>query len=305
MRLRVADLMQRCRDPAQALPDSAERLLSGPPGLAGPGRPQGSVDQETGRAPGAGASKEHAMKVFMGLVATAGMLVSTAATQAQVLLPLRISSALIETVSDFGGSYAAIPPEMPPPRYAPMVLPPQEIHAIARENGFSPLGAPQQRGLFYTVSVIDRAGDDGRLVIDARNGRIVRFMPAYRMGDRMGEETVTTYGPVGTLPPIADYRRGQPPAAAPRLASRTPSVPLPKASPPRAVAAPARPVAVTPAPVAPAPVQQSAVVTPKPAEPAAVPAATAAPTVAAAPVEARPAAPVQPTETMPPVQGLE
>ncbi|HEY8334610.1 MAG TPA: hypothetical protein VIQ05_12525, partial [Tardiphaga sp.] len=160
------------------------------------------------------------MKVFMGLVATAGMLVSTA-TQAQVLLPLRISSALIETVSDFGGPYAAIPPEMPPPpRYAPMVLPPQEIHAIARENGFLPLGAPQQRGLFYTVSVIDRRGEDGRLVIDARNGRIVRFMPAYRMGDRMGEETVTSYGPVGPLPPVSDYRRAPRPAA-PRLASRT------------------------------------------------------------------------------------
>ena len=240
------------------------------------------------------------MKVFMGLVATAGMLASTATTQAQVLLPLRISSALIETVSDFGGPYAAIPPEMPPPRYAPMVLPPQEIHAIARENGFSPLGVPQQRGLFYTVSVIDRRGDDGRLVIDARNGRIVRFMPAYRMGDRMGEETVTTYGPVGALPPIADYRRAPRPTAAPRLASRTPSVPLPKASPPRAVAAPARPVVAAPAPAAPAPVQQSAVATPKPAEPAA-----AAPTVAAPAVEAKPSTPVQPTETMPPAQGLE
>ena len=57
-----------------------------------------------------------------------------------------------------------------------------------RENGFSPLGIPQQRGLFYTIAVIDRGGDDGRLVIDARNGRIVRFMPAYRMGDNFNDE---------------------------------------------------------------------------------------------------------------------
>ena len=56
-----------------------------------------------------------------------------------------------------------------------------------RENGFSPLGVPQQRGLFYTIAVIDRRGDDGRLVIDARNGRIVRFMPAYRMGDNFDD----------------------------------------------------------------------------------------------------------------------
>ena len=49
---------------------------------------------------------------------------------------------------------------------------------VLRENGFSPLGVPRLRGLFYSVSAIDRRGDDGRLVIDARDGRIVRFVPA-------------------------------------------------------------------------------------------------------------------------------
>ena len=38
------------------------------------------------------------------------------------------------------------------------------------------------RGFVYTIAVIDRGGEDGRLIIDARNGRIIRFMPAYRMG---------------------------------------------------------------------------------------------------------------------------
>ena len=93
-------------------------------------------------------------------------------------------------VSDFEGPYAAMPPDAPVPRYGygPTLLPPQEVYTVVRDNGFSPLGIPQQRGFVYTIAVIDRGGDDGRLVIDARNGRIVRFMPAYRMGDNFNED---------------------------------------------------------------------------------------------------------------------
>jgi hypothetical protein len=86
----------------------------------------------------------------------------------------------------------AAPP--PPPRYgygygyeerspAPALLPATEVYAVLRDNGFSPLGIPRLRGFVYTISAIDRGGEDGRLVIDARNGRIIRFLPAYRMGD--------------------------------------------------------------------------------------------------------------------------
>ena len=63
----------------------------------------------------------------------------------------------------------------------------REVYAGARERVFA---ARQRRGsaAFYTmIAVIDRAASDGRLVIDARNGRIVRFMPAYRMGDNFSE----------------------------------------------------------------------------------------------------------------------
>ena len=77
---------------------------------------------------------------------------------------------------------------------------------MLRENGFSPLGIPQQRGFVYTIAVIDRSGDDGRLVIDARNGRIVRFVPAYRMGDNFNEDMTATYGPAGPLPPVSPVR---------------------------------------------------------------------------------------------------
>lgn len=259
------------------------------------------------------------MKLYLGWVVSAGVMATAAAANAQVLVPYRIGAAPTVVISDVDGPYAAIPPEMAVPRYGLPVLPQREIYAIVRENGFAPLGAPQQRGLVYTVAAIDRDGEDGRLVIDARNGRIVRFMPAYRMGDRMGEETVTAYGPVGALPPAPDYRRPPRPAAVPRLASRTPSVPLPKAPPPRSVAGPAKPVTSPPAvavvpPAAPAaPTVQQATVGPKPDAvrvipldaAAAPPAAAVAPSVAAAPVEAKPSTPVQPIEAMPPVQGLE
>lgn len=284
------------------------------------------------------------MKVFVGALATATILVAATAAQAQVRelveLPMRVGGAVIHTVSDFGGPgpYAAMPPayDVPPPSYAyvapggygaPAVLPPREIYAILREAGFSPLGMPQQRGLVYTVSALDQDGEDGRMVIDARSGRILRFMPAYRMGSRMDDETMSSYGPEGGLPP-APYIRREPHASgpAPKVASRTTSVPLPKRAPARAVAAPVtpvapvetKPVAVVPPATPPdaAPVQQSAVTEPKVIEakpvettgtaPAKAPdAAAAAPTVPAAPVEAKPATPDKPADAPPAVQELE
>ncbi len=62
-------------------------------------------------------------------------------------------------------------------------------------TGFRRSEFRSQRGFVYTIAVIDRGGDDGRLVIDARNGRIIRFMPAYRMGDNYGEDYRPPYGP--------------------------------------------------------------------------------------------------------------
>src|SRR5260370_12474880 len=96
-----------------------------------------------------------------------------------------------------------MPPD-PPPRYGygPTLMPATEVYTVLRESGFLPLGIPQRRGFVYTISVIDRGGDDGRLVIDARTGRIIRFMPAYRMGDNFHEDLMGTHGPAGPLPPI-------------------------------------------------------------------------------------------------------
>jgi hypothetical protein len=165
-----------------------------------------------------------------------------------------------------------------------------EVYTVVREAGFSPLGIPQQRGVVYTISVIDRGGDDGKLVIDARTGRIIRFMPADRMGDNFNDELDVTYGAPGPLPAIATVRGvPRPPRPIPHVASRT--VPVPKASP----------LAARPAPEpAQQPAQQAAAVA-KPAEAPPVPPA-AAPTVG----QAKPAAAsILPTQEMPAAQGLE
>ena len=223
------------------------------------------------------------MKLFTGWAVSAGLVLVAAAANAQVLAPTGIGPAT--RVSDVGGPYAAMPPEAPPPGYGPRLLPPREVTTILRESGFSPLGIPQQRGLVYTISVIDRGGDDGRLVIDARSGRIIRFIPAYRMGDNFNEDLNLAYGPVGPLPPPTNsgYRRApRPPLPIPHVASRS-APPRPKALPHAA-----RPEA--------APAQQSAA-TAKPAEPqASLPSTVGV---------AKPSVQIMPTQEMPKAQGLE
>jgi hypothetical protein len=199
---------------------------------------------------------------FTGWMMSAG-LVLTAAANAQGLAPYGVAGSRYSAVSDFEG----------PPPYA---------------------GIPQQRGFVYMIAVIDRDGYDGRLVIDARTGRILRFMPAHRMGDNFNEDMMGPYGPTGALPPVGMVRGPpRPPGDVPHVASRTPSaVPIPRPSPPHT--GDIKPLAAQPAPE---PVQQSAAVQARPAAPA---------PVAAPVVEAKPAAPpIQPTQAMPKVQGLE
>jgi hypothetical protein len=226
------------------------------------------------------------MKLSMGWAAAAGLILAAEAANAQLLAPYEIERSPVTKVSDVGapGPYAAMPSEAPAPGYGPRLLPPMEVYTIVRESGFSPLGIPQQRGLVYTISVIDRGGDDGRLVIDARSGRIIRFMPAYRMGDNFNDDLNAAYGPVGPLPPVnTNYRRvPRPPLPVPHVASRS-ATPLPKA-PPRA-----RPEA--------APAQQSAAA----AKPADAQAASPSPTVGVA----KPPVQIMPTQEMPKAQGLD
>ena len=241
------------------------------------------------------------MKLFTGSLA-AGLVLLAGSAQAQA--PGRYVAA-----SDFDAPYAVAPPPVPGPSYGPQyvpgphygvgpgLLPSTEVYSVLRDNGFSPLGIPRLRGFVYTIAAIDRGGADGRLIIDARNGRILRFMPASRMGgDNYYEEQSALPGPLGAQSPQAQPPQSQtsdqvqtaPRPSRPHVASR--AVPMPKASP----------LAAKPAP-APAPVQQAAAPAPKSAEAQAV--APAPATTGAAP--AKPAPSIAPTGDMPTAQGLE
>jgi len=254
------------------------------------------------------------MKFFTGCVAAATLVLVANAAEAQVSANGAARGGYT-AVSDFDGPYAppdAAPP--PPQRYgygyeergpAPALLPSTEVYAVLRENGFSPLGIPRLRGSVYTIAVIDRRGDDGRLVIDARDGRIIRFMPAadaFGMAPAYEERAVAPYGPQTALPPPTMVRGGppRPPASIPHVASR---VPLPKAAPPRgeapvAAVKPAEPVTQQAQAPQAQPAQQTAAVQAKPAE--------AAPQAAASTVgQARPAPTILPTQDMPAAQGLD
>jgi hypothetical protein len=231
------------------------------------------------------------MKLFTGSLA-AGLVLIVSGAQAQVPGPYANGRAPYAAASDFDAPYAAMPPGGGP-RYGsgPSLLPSIEVYSVLRDNGFSPLGIPQLRGFVYTIAVIDRGGEDGRLVINARNGRIIRFMPGYRGGNfgnfgNFNEESAVMQRYPGNPPPGDARASAHPPQSTPKVASRT--VPIPKANP----------LAAKPTP---APVQQAAAPQPKPAEVQAA-APQAATTGSAA---AKPAPQVAPTQDMPSMQGLE
>ena len=235
------------------------------------------------------------MKLFTGSLA-AGLVLLAGGAQAQVPGPYDNGRPPYTAASDFDAPYAmapqaALPPQYEPgPRYgsSPGLLPSTEVYSVLRDNGFSPLGIPRLRGFVYTIAAIDRGGEDGRLIIDARNGRIIRFMPGHRMGDNYYEDQSALRGPFMAQPPQAqapDQVQAAPrPSRPAHVASR--SVPMPKASP----------IAAKPAP---APVQQAAAPAPKSAEVRAV-----AP-VTTGSVAAKPVPQIAPTQDMPNVQGLE
>jgi hypothetical protein len=267
-----------------------------------------------------------AMKLITGWAVSVALVVAASAANAQMPAPTDIGRAHYQATSDVQGPgpYAGMPPET---RYGPALLPPQEVYAVLRENGFSPLGIPHQRGYVYVIAVLDRAGEDGRLVIDARNGQIIRFMPAFRMGAYYGEGYPPPYGAAGRygaegpgrygmegpgrygadgpgpygavapgmrpgaagpLPPATDIRSTlRPPGSIPRVASRTAPVPAPK--PADLANKPAQESAQQP-------IQQSAAARPKPAD---------TPAAASTVGQAKPVATLQPTQEMPKVQGLE
>ena len=234
------------------------------------------------------------MKLFTGSLA-AGLVLLAGSAQAQVPGPYENGRPPYTAASDFGAPYVVAPRPVPGPHFepglrygdSPSLLPSLEVYSVLRDNGFLPLGIPRLRGFVYTIAVIDRGGADGRLVIDARNGRIIRFVPARGMGDNYYEDQSALGGPSAAPPPQAHVEGSAPPSRpAAHVATRT--VPMPKA----------KPLAAKPAPV-PAPIQQAAAPAPKPAE------VSAAAPVTTGSVPAKPAPQIAPTQDMPTAQGLE
>jgi len=246
------------------------------------------------------------MKFFTGWVLATGLALAATGAHAQIVAPSEAGRPLYRSVSDVsgpyvGGPYAAMPPEALRPGYGygPTLLPSTEVYTVVREAGLSPLGIPHLRGFVYTIAVIDRSGNDGRLIIDARTGRVIRLVSAHGMGDNFNDEPAVIYGAPGTLPPPTNVRGApRPPRTIPHVASRT--VPVPKASPLAAKPAPEQAQQQAPAqPQTPPP--QTAATTPKPAEATTPPPAA----VTTGSAEAKPTLQIAPTQDMPKVQGLE
>lgn len=177
--------------------------------------------------------------VAAGLIAGVTAHAQTVAAADEIAVPPYAEDAYMEpppVVYREEETYTVVPARRPPP-VAVAVLPPREVFAVVRERGFEPMGPARRRGWVYSVSVLDPNGEEGRVVVDARTGRVMRFMPAYAMTPRRSHEIAVRYGRFGQ--PIEEPRYApRPPVrvpysalhhAAPHIASRTPSaVPLPR-----------------------------------------------------------------------------
>ena len=121
------------------------------------------------------------MKQGTSALVAAAIFLGGASAVAQPLPPVEGPRVIYGSQAHYGGRGG------PPPPHAPFdgALPSYEVAAILRSAGFLPLGGPTRRGGFYVVSAVHPRGDDGRVVIDAYSGRIVRFVPAADVDPRL------------------------------------------------------------------------------------------------------------------------
>jgi hypothetical protein len=175
-----------------------------------------------------------------------------------------------------GGGYAA----------ADEAVGPSDIIKIIQVIGYEPLGAPVRRNWVYTVSAINPGGDDGRVVVDARTGRIIGFIPAAISND----EVEGLYGPP-RWPPMA-LPNASPLTTHIRSALRPPA-PVPSGAE-RMVAAPSR-----------KPERRIAGVIVPPSHAVAQNKIPEAKGVESKPAETEPPVQLQPTQDMPAMQALD
>jgi hypothetical protein len=138
------------------------------------------------------------------------------------------------------GTVNAQQPPAPPPGYpgamypAPVYpgyaagLPPYEVVAIVRSTGLEPLTRPFRNGPAYVLRALDPAGQEVRVVVDARIGRIVRVQP---LGPRYGAMPPPYGGPYGRVGMVPDgYGPSSRIAAVPPGADVPPSAHAPAAA---------------------------------------------------------------------------
>lgn len=63
-------------------------------------------------------------------------------------------------------------------QYVADALPPFEVMTIVRSMGMNPLHRPVWKNGYYVVRAIDRYGDEVRIIVNARNGRVMSVRPA-------------------------------------------------------------------------------------------------------------------------------
>ena len=173
------------------------------------------------------------MKLFTGSLA-AGLVLLAGGAQAQVPGPYRAASDVRHTVAPSPGIAGAAVRTRAALRHPGRGTDTAPAPACCRRRKSIPCCATTDsrrsasrrlRGFVYTIAVIDRGGEDGRLIIDARNGRIIRFMPAYRMGGQL------LRGPERPRWTLRGSSRRRPHAPDPCQAAPRPSQPAPCCEP--------------------------------------------------------------------------
>jgi hypothetical protein len=134
---------------------------------------------------------------------------------------------------------AAVDAQSTPPGYDAGV-PPHEVLTIVRSMGLEPLTRPVRNGPAYALRAVDPAGEEVRVVVDARRGRVLHVSP---LGPRFSVMPAPYGRPPGSIPSVPD---GYGPSS--RIAAVPPAADGPAIHGPGAGAVPRAPAIATPQP---------------------------------------------------------
>ena len=80
-------------------------------------------------------------------------------------------------------------------------VPPHEVLASVRSMGLEPLTRPARNGAAYSLRALDPSGQEVRVVVDARRGRVLHVSP---LGPRYGVMPAPYGRPPGRIPMVPD-----------------------------------------------------------------------------------------------------